>query len=299
MKATVDLYGQFLLSSQINYTCTYLAEHFEGLTHDNVQYFLKTSHFTPRLIWQQVKHDIVLSRDGYLIFDDTVLTKEHSHQIGLVRRQYSGNAHGLVKGIGIVNCVYYNPVTEHFWLLDYRIFSPETDGKTKLDHVKDMLERVKGRGIPYQTVLMDSWYATTEMFKYLLGEQKTFYCPIKANRKIDDTKGKEPYKQVQEAFWSETDVVQGKTIKLHKMPLDTYFQLFRVLVSPTRTDYIITNDRAQKDSDAAEKESSIRWKIEQLHREDKQTTGIECCQCRLSRSQRNHIAVANLVRLRL
>lgn len=295
MKMTIDLYGQFLLSSQINYTCTYLAEHFQGLTHDNVQYFLKTSRFTPRMIWQRVKHEIVLSAKGYLIFDDTVLNKEYSHQIELVRRQYSGNEHGIVKGIGVVNCVYYNPDTGQFWLIDYRIFSPETDGKGKLDHVLDMLVSIKGRGIIFQTVLMDAWYATVEIFKYLIGEEKTFYCPIKANRKIDDTKGEEPYKQVQQAFWADTDVMQGKTIKLYKMPLDTYFKLFRVLVSTTRTDYIITNDLAQDNTDAAEKESSIRWKVEQLHREDKQITGIESCQCRLARSQRNHIAIANLV----
>lgn len=158
-----------------------------------------------------------------------------------------------------------------------------------------MLHSLRGRGIPFQTVLMDSWYATTDLFKYLIGEKKTFYCPIKSNRKVDDTKGKEPYKQVQEAFWSDTDVAAGKTVKLFKMPLDTYFKLFRVLVSTTRTDYIITNDMAQDDTDAAEKESSIRRKVEQLHREDKQLTGIERCQCRLARSQRNHVAVASLV----
>ena len=283
------------MSSQINYTCTYLAEHFDGLTHDNVQYFLRTSRFTPRVVWQRVRHEITLSPKGYLIFDDTVLNKEHSHRIELVRRQYSGNVHGIVKGIGLVNCVYYNPGTDQFWLIDYRVFCPEADGKTKLDHVQDMLHSVRARGIPYRTVLMDSWYATADLFKYLIGEEKTFYCPIKANRKIDDTKGKEPYKQVQEAFWSHTDVAAGKTIKLYKMPLDTYFKLFRVLVSTTRTDYIITNDMAQNDTDAAERESSIRWKIEALHREDKQITGIESCQCRLARSQRNHIAIASLV----
>ncbi len=51
----------------------------------------------------------------------------------------------------------------------------------------------------------------------------------------------------------------------------------------------------QNSTDAAEKECSIRWKVEQLHREEKQTTGIENCQCRLQRSQRNHIAIASLV----
>jgi hypothetical protein len=43
----------------------------------------------------------------------------------------------------------------------------------------------------------------------------------------------------------------------------------------------------------------IRWKIEEFHREIKQLTGIEFCQCRKARLQRNHIACAMLVWLRL
>ena len=44
---------------------------------------------------------------------------------------------------------------------------------------------------------------------------------------------------------------------------------------------------------------SQRWKIEQFHRELKQTTGLEKCQCRKGRIQRNHIACAMLVWVRL
>lgn len=295
MKATLELYGQFLLSSQINYICTYLAEHFEPLTHDNVQYFLKSSHFSPRHIWQRIKEEITLSPRGYIIFDDTVLDKSHSHKIELVRRQYSGNAHGLVKGIGVVNCVYYNPDTAEYWLVDYRIFAPEHDGKTKLTHVTEMLESLKRRNISYLYLLMDSWYATNDLFKYAIKEQKLFYCPIKSNRKVDDSGGKQPYKQAFDTSFTDEEVKSGKVVKVFKMPMDTLFKLFRVLVSTTRTDYIITNDLAQNSTDAAEKESSIRWKVEQLHREEKQLTGIENCQCRLQRSQRNHIAIASMV----
>ena len=38
-----------------------------------------------------------------------------------------------------------------------------------------------------------------------------------------------------------------------------------------------------------------RWKVEQFHREAKQLTGLENCQCRLPRIVRNHIAAAFLV----
>ena len=91
MKMSADLYGQFLLNSQVNYTGTYLADHLEGLTHDNVPYFLQTQHITLRQFWQQVRGEVVRSERGYVLFDDTVLDKRHSRRIELVRRQYSGN----------------------------------------------------------------------------------------------------------------------------------------------------------------------------------------------------------------
>lgn len=292
MKVTAQVYGQFLLNSQVNYTGTYLADHLEGLRHDNVQYFLKTSHFTPRQLWQQVKKDFVPSVRGYVLFDDTVLDKRHSHRIELVRRQYSGNAHGLIKGIGLVTCVYVNPETDQFWLLDYRLFAPEHDGKTKLNHVFDMLGQLAPRQVPYRTVLMDTWYATTDVFKWLQAAGKMYYCPLKSNRLVDDSGGQTPYQAVALLMWSATDVAHGKLVKVKGMPKDSKLKLFRVLVSTHRTDYLVTNELAQNDTQAAEQESRGRWTIEQFHREVKQLTGLEACQCRLARSQRNHIALA-------
>ena len=43
----------------------------------------------------------------------------------------------------------------------------------------------------------------------------------------------------------------------------------------------------------------MRWKIEEFHREAKQLTGKEGCQCRAWRIQRNHIGCAMLVWSRL
>jgi hypothetical protein len=36
--------------------------------------------------------------------------------------------------------------------------------------------------------------------------------------------------------------------------------------------------------------NDVRWQVEELHRELKQLTGSEKCQCRSARSQRNHLA---------
>jgi hypothetical protein len=60
----------------------------------------------------------------------------------LVRSQYSGNAKVVIKGIGVVTRVYVNPEMDQFWLIDYWIYGPDGDGKSKLDHVQEMLTNV-------------------------------------------------------------------------------------------------------------------------------------------------------------
>lgn len=289
------MYCQYLLVSQINYTCTNLAEHIEGLDHNSVYRYLKQEKLSPKLIWEQAQKSLEMSKEGYIIFDDTVADKDYSYEIQGVRKQYSGNAHGIIKGIGIVTFVYFNPELERYWVIDYRIFDPERDGKTKLDHVNEMLSLAEKRGLQYKTALMDSWYATTQMMTRLHQMGKVFYCPIKPNRLADESRGQKPYQAVETLMWSEADEQQGKLVKVKGFAKNLYLKLFRVIVSTDKTEFIVTNDLSQKDSEAAQQESSQRWKIEQFHRETKQLTGLEHCQCRLNRSQRNHICASLLV----
>ena len=292
MKATKASYCQFLISSQINYTCTYLGDHSADLSHDSVTRYLQEAHLVPRDLWDYVSPEVNQVDHGYIIFDDTVLSKIYSNKIQMVRRQYSGNSHSIIKGIGVVNCVYCNPLRNEYWVIDYRIFDPDRDGKTKIDHVMDMLNMLKYREVKFSTVLMDSWYATTGIMMYLISEKRIFYCPIKSNRKVDDSKGLNAYQQVQYMDWTKEEMKQGKTVKVHKFPMDNYLKLFRVDVSTDKTEYIVTNDMTQDNAEDALWESAVRWNVERLHREEKQTTGIENCQCRSQRAQRNHIAAA-------
>jgi len=150
-------YCQYLLSSQINYTLTNFANHTSNLSHDAINRYLKDEKITPRLLWQNVKAIVVPTAAAYILFDDTVIDKRYAKKIELSRRQYSGNAHGVIRGIGIVNCVYVNPSTQQFFVIDYRIYAPDSDGKTKLEHVADMLQNLVGhKRLPFTTVLMDS-----------------------------------------------------------------------------------------------------------------------------------------------
>ncbi len=110
-------YCQYLLSSQVNYTLTNLAEHLKSFSHDTINRYLKAEKLSPRLLFEQVKPMLELDSQAYLIFElDTVLDKSFGPKIEVVRKQCSGNKKGVIRAIGVVSCVYYvNPETECFW----------------------------------------------------------------------------------------------------------------------------------------------------------------------------------------
>jgi hypothetical protein len=293
-------YCQFLLVSQTNYTLTYFAEHSPGFSHDAVKRYLEQDKLTARMVWENVGGQVVRSEGGYLAFDDTVLDHNSAFKIELVRPQYSGNAHAVIKGIGVVTCVYINPVLDQFWIIDYRIYDPAADGKTKLDHVREMLNNaLYDKQLPFRGVLMDSWYAERKLILHIERLNKVYYCPLKDNRQVDESAGQSGYQRVDSLSWSESEVQQGKTLHIKDFPKGHQVKVFRLVLSTKRTDYVATNDMAQDSTQDTQDVCALRWKIEQFHRETKQTTGIEGCQCRLARIQRNHIACAILVWVRL
>ncbi|MEM9945826.1 MAG: transposase [Cyanobacteria bacterium P01_D01_bin.36] len=295
-----DDYCQYLLVSQINYTLTNFADHSEQWSHDQINRYLKRERITPRSVWENVASEVDADAYGYVLFDDTVLDKRHSFAIELVRRQYSGNAKQVIKGIGVVGCVYVNPNTNQFWLIDYRLYDPDGDGKSKLDHVSEMLTNlVHHKQLPFHAVLMDSWYAAKSLLLHIESLGKVYYCPMKANRLVDDSGGQHPYQRIDSLSWPEAEQNSGKVVKLRGFPKNHKVKLFRVVASTRRTDYIVTNDWTQESTAATQEVCSYRWRIEQLHREGKQLTGLEHCQCRLARIQRNHIGCALLVWTRL
>lgn len=264
-------YCQYLVSSQINYTLTNFADHSQDYSHDQLNRYLRDDKLKPRLVWEQVKDSIVLSPNGYLLFDDTVADKNYSFNIELVRRakRYSGNAHQIIKGIGIVTCVYVNPETNQFWLINYRLFAPDVDGKTKLQHVREMFDNaIEHKKLPFRTVLMDSWYAAKELMLHIERSGKIYYCPLKDNRQVDKGNGlpKPAYKRVDSLEWSETEIESGKNVHLKDFPKGHRLELFRLVVSTDRTDYVVTNDLTQNSTDETQKVCAVRWKIEQLHR---------------------------------
>jgi len=288
-------YIEFLIATTGNYTCTNLADHLEGdraVSHDAISDFLRREKITPRRLWEVVAPLIDDSSDAYLIIDDSVQDKRYAKKIELVYRQYSGAAHGVIEGIGVVNLLHTSGKDQAFYPIDYRIFDRDNDGKTKQDHFREMLMRaITDKGIKAQTILFDNWYASVENLKLIHRAGRYFITTVQSNRKVSPSK-ETGYVNLEDLPWTEETLRHGMWVKLKELPF--LVRLF-VIVSPTGgIDWVITNrpEDPQRTMTAADvqEENAIRWHVEQFHREVKQLVGSERCQCRKARSQRNHLA---------
>ena len=230
-------YCQYLLVSQINYTLTNYAEHTDRFSHDMANRYLADDEVRPSTVWENIKAQVISTPYGFFVFDDTVIDKNFSRQMELVRSQYSGNEHRVIKGIGVVTCVYVNPQLDQFWIIDYRIYDPDGDGKTKLDHLQDMLLNcIYQKHLDFWAVLMDTWYATKEVMLQIEKFGKIYYCPLKDNRQVDDSGGTKSYQRVDSLTWSNTEQQHGKVIKIKGFPAEHKVKVFRVVLSTQRTD---------------------------------------------------------------
>ena len=117
--------------------------------------------------------------------NDSVQDKRYSRFIEVAKRQYSGNAHGMVTGIGLVNLVHSSGQAGDFLPLDYRVYAPEEDQLTKNDRFLAMFDQVVAEGqVLARTILFDSWYAGSTNLKRIHRAGRTFFTTLKNDRPV-------------------------------------------------------------------------------------------------------------------
>jgi len=296
-KANKELYSQFLLATFGRHSASWLGELLgRKPAHDTFTRWLKKTKLRPHIIWEHMQ-GFIQKKEGFLILDDTVLDKWYAKDIELVLYQYSGTHHRVVKGIGLTHLVWnsaYNPEEAEHITVDFRIYAPKYDGKTKNQHARDMLESAHERGFTPQVVLMDSWYSAAKTLELISSFGWTFLSALKGNRKLilpkDWNLKPRQYRRV-------ADVATERGLICH---LKDYGQvkIFKIVRKDGDIEYLATNDLTLT-SPVVRSAYARRWKIEEEHRGLKQVTGLEYCQARSQRAQRNHILCSLLAFLAL
>jgi hypothetical protein len=225
---TKEQYIEFLISTPVNYTCTHLADHLSGISHDSITDFLKSQRLTAESVWMCAKTLIGDTEESFLIADDSVQEKPYARAIDLVYPHYSGNKHAVIRGIDIVNLV-HSSGDGVYYPVDYRIFAPEYERATKNDHFLAMLkEAFEVRRIRAKYVLFDSWYASVANLKYIHRQGRIFYTTLKSNRLVSITK-EEGYIHLQDIDWTPERLKTGISVKLKEVPF--LVKLFKLVGS--------------------------------------------------------------------
>jgi hypothetical protein len=277
-KCSEYLYIQFLLAAQNNYTCTELSQVSPlKMSHDAPTRMLFREKLSPKILWKNVRIYVDLE-EGYLIADDTVIDKVRSKNTDLVHWQYSGSHHEVISGIGLETLLWTNDSKEHI-PVDYRIYDKDTDGKTKNQHLQDMIVLAKNRGFKPEYVLMDAWYSSLNNLKIIDRLSWKWITQFAKNRIVS-------LKPHQPQHLEDLDIPQ-EGLKAHLRGYG-FIKVFKKVSKERGIEYYGTNDLNLTKSDV-ERIYGRRWKIEEYHRGLKQQCGISKCQARKARSQRNHI----------
>ena len=276
---TKDLYCTFLRVTSQRYSALSLSEvaPYE-LSHDSISRWLEDAQIKPKDIWKEAEPQ-VLSTKGVIVADETVLNKSRSQKIELVRWQYSGTEHDIIRGIGMLNFLWVDEKGE-VCPMDVRIWEPKEDGKTKNDHFRELLKLAYRRGVKPEAVVADSWYSSLDNVKYIRDLGWMWVMGLKKNRVVNRGENLENL------------AIPDEGLKVHLRGYG-WITVFRFVAKNGRTDYYGTNS----ESPTRKQIRSLvrrRWEIEVFHRELKQTCGLESSQARTSRSQRNHIVLSVL-----
>jgi putative transposase len=283
-------YIDFLIATPRVYSCTEAARvqpnDDDAPAHDAINRLLLRIETNSEDLWQEARLQVDLE-SGVLVLDDSTLDKQYARKIELVSRHWSGKHRKVVCGINLITLLWTDG--DRYIPCDYRFFDKPTDGATKNDHFRQMLLTAKGRGFAPACVLFDSWYGSLDNLKTIRDLGWFWLTQLKSNRHVNpDGSGNRAI--------SEVEIRDGGSI-LH---LKGYglVKVFKLVAKDGDIEYWATNKLGMTELERV-KFSDMAWTIETYHRGIKQFCGVERCQARKGRAQRNHIGLALRAFLRL
>ena len=150
------------------------------MSHDQVTRFLSQQDLTSTKLWKVIKKTAreIESEEG-LLFDDTIQeTPPHSKENDLICRQYDHTVGHSVKGINLLNCLYYaNEVSLPIAFKLVKKLIKFCDIKTKKEkrkstitrneQLRDMLTVCCKNQLKWRYALADSWFSSSDNMQYI------------------------------------------------------------------------------------------------------------------------------------
>lgn len=127
------------------------------------------------------------NKGSVLAIDDTACPKPHAEKTEGAQVQYCGclgrqeNAN-----VAVASCFVSN--SKHF-PIDFKSYLPITtpnpkNFKSKLDLAKELIDEAIVKDIPFNTVVVDAWYTSTDLIEFVASKKRTLVAETKINRSI-------------------------------------------------------------------------------------------------------------------
>lgn len=217
-KAELELYTDYLISTFGAATATGMSAMLDGaVSHDRVTRFLSERAYTSRDLWWQVKSTVrqIEREDGVLIFDDTIQEKAWTDENEVMCWHYDHCSGRSVRGINLLNALYHSggvsiPVAFELVRKPLQFCDVQTrqvkraSEVTKNEMMRRMIATCVKNALKFRYVLMDSWFAATENFEFIVNKNKHFIAAIKDNRLV---------------ALNETDKKQGRFVRIDTLEL--------------------------------------------------------------------------------
>jgi hypothetical protein len=249
-----------------NATCVSLSEISKN-SHDSLTRVLNGK----KCCWQTLLNNFILRtfgklQDGYLMIDDTIISKNFAKRIENIAWLYDSKVGRSILGINLVLIAWSNgKVTIPLALRVYQ----KKNKKTRIDLAVELIHYVKKLGIKPQYITFDSWYAADRIFKAVKECGWKFITQLKSNRKFCGV----PLKEIRRnPYWIMMGKIAGGT---------------KVIVVRNGKKYFATNDLQSSKQEILSRYRG-RWEIETIFRALHSKLGLDECQARKLDSQTAH-----------
>ena len=282
-RCTLPMYISFLLGEPKYGSCCRLAEVMD-ISHDSANRFLQRERYEGKDLYNE-SAPLLNLKGGTLSVDDSVLDKPYSQYLAFVGYFWSGKHHRSVKGINLITLYYTDTEGQHL-PVNFRVYD-KSEGKTKNDYFREMLEEVLAWGLDPAFVTGESWYSGVDNLKRVKNHRLGCLFAVESNRTVSLEKGH--WLQVQKLDIPD----DGLVVWLKDFG---NVKLFRTWLKDQPRHYAVflpdDGQLACFDRKAFLEQHDKHWHIEQYHRAIKQVCNIENFQVRSKTTIRNHLFAA-------
>jgi hypothetical protein len=310
----IELYTGFLMAQNGYATATGLSSMLNNeVSHDQITRFLNSNEFTSKELWKKVKKTVreIESEDACLIFDDTIQEKKWTDENEIICWHYDHTKGKSVKGINLLNSLYYSnevstPVGFAIIKKPIQFIDPKTkkikrkSEKTNNELAREMLGQALKNQLKFRYVLMDSWFASTENFEYIVKKNKVFIAAIKSNRLFAqnlDKKYKGEFTPIDQLGLSDKESIQGY-LRGYDKEVIIVCQIFTNKDGSMGRLYLVCSDTTL-DVNSISTIYEKRWKVEEYHKSLKSNVDLAKSPTKRIRTQSNHIFLSILAFFKL